>query len=141
MIYICGLLVRAMKTLAEEMAQWISELRYESLPPNVVARTKLILLDTIGCAPGAPDAPPVRLARQVAQEQGGNALATPIGAAWKTFADQAAFINSLGARYLDFNDYTDVGSHASTNIGSALAVTEMQGASGKDLILSVVMAY
>jgi 2-methylcitrate dehydratase len=141
MICIGGLLVRAMKTLAEEMAQWISELRYESLPPNVVARTKLILLDTIGCALGALDAPPVRLARQVAREQGGNALATPIGASWKTSADQAAFINSLAARYLDFNDYTDVGSHASTNIGSALAVAEMQGANGKELILSVVIAY
>ncbi len=130
-----------MKTLAEEMAQWIWDLRYESLPPEVVARTKLILLDTIGCALAALDAPPVRLARQVAKEQGGNALATPIGASWKTSSDQAAFINALAARYLDFNDYTDVGSHASTNIGAALAVAETQGSNGKELLLSIVTAY
>jgi 2-methylcitrate dehydratase len=130
-----------MKPLAEDMAQWISELRYESLPSEVVSRAKLVLLDTIGCGLAALDAPPVVLARQVAQEQGGSPLATPMGARWKTSTDQAAFINALAVRYLDFNDYTDVGSHPSTNIGAALAVAEAHGAGGKDLLLALVIAY
>jgi 2-methylcitrate dehydratase len=130
-----------MATLAEDMARWISDLRYEALPSEVITRTKLIFLDTIGCALAALDAPPVRLARQVAREQGGNPLATPLGASWKTSAEHGAFINALAARYLDFNDYTDVGSHPSTNIGTVLAVAEAQGADGKEIILATNIAY
>ena len=134
-------MVENMATLAEDMARWIWDLRYEALPSQVVTRTKLILLDTIGCALAALDAPPVRLARQVAREQGGNPLATPLGASWRTSTELGAFINSLAARYLDFNDYTDVGSHPSTNIGTVLAVGEAQGAGGKELILATNVAY
>ncbi len=123
------------------MARWVFDLRYEELPSEVITRTKLIILDTIGCALAALDAPPVRLARQVAREQGGNPLATPLGASWRTSADQGAFINSLAARYLDFNDYTEVGGHPSTNIGTVLAVGEATGAGGKDLILATNVAY
>lgn len=130
-----------MATLAEDMARWVVELRYDALPPEVITRTKLILLDTLGCALAALDAPPVRLARQVAREQGGNPLATPLGASWRTSMELGAFINSLAARYLDFNDYTDVGSHPSTNIGTVLAVGEAQGANGKELILATNIAY
>lgn len=53
-----------MTTLAEEMALWVAGLRYEELPPQVLAKSKQILLDTIGCALGALEAPP---ARQVAE--------------------------------------------------------------------------
>jgi 2-methylcitrate dehydratase len=130
-----------MATLAHDMALWISQLGYGELPPEVVTKTKLILLDTVGCALAALDAPPVKLARQVAREQGGNPLATPLGARWRTSTEYGAFINSLAARYLDFNDYTDVGSHPSTNIGTVLAVGEAQGADGKQLILATNIAY
>jgi len=130
-----------MATLAEDMARWISDLRYEALPSEVVTKTKLILLDTIGCALAALDAPPVRLARQVAREQGGNPLATPLGASWRTSAELGAFINSMAARYLDFNDYTVVGSHPSTNVGTVLAVGEARRAGGKEIILATNVAY
>ena len=48
--------VENMTTLAEDMARWICDLRYEELPSEVVTRTKLILLDTMGCALAATDA-------------------------------------------------------------------------------------
>jgi len=130
-----------MATVAEDMARWVYELRYEALPQEVITLTKRIMLDTVGCALAALDAAPVRLARQVAREQGGNPLATPLGATWRTSAEYGAFINSLAARYLDFNDYTDVGSHPSTNIGTVLSVGEANGATGKDLILATNVAY
>jgi len=133
--------VMPMKTLAQEMADWISALRYESLPAEIIDKAKLVLLDTLGCAMGALNAPPVRLARLVAKEQGGNPLATPIGTDWQTSTEHAAFINALAIRYLDFNDYTDVGNHPSTNIGAALSVAEAQSANGKEFLLAIVTAY
>ncbi len=130
-----------MTTLVEDVASWIAELRYEMLPHDVVNRTKLILLDTIGCALGALDAPPLQLARQVVLEQGGNPQATPIGVRWKSSSDQVAFLDGIALRYLDLNDYSTVGGHPSINVAPALSVTEARGLSGKDLILGTVIGY
>jgi len=130
-----------MTTLVEDVASWIAELRFEMLPRDVVDRTKLILLDTLGCALGALDAHPLQLARQVVLEQGGNPQATPIGVRWKTSSDQVAFLDGIALRYLDLNDYSTVGGHPSINVAPALSVTEAQGLSGKELILGTVIGY
>lgn len=130
-----------MTTLIEDVATWIAGLRYDMLPRDVIDRSKLILLDTLGCALGALDAPPLRLARQVVSQQGGNPQATPIGVGWKTTSDQVAFLDGIALRYLDLNDYSTVGGHPSINVAPALSVTEAQGLSGKDLILGTVVGY
>ena len=36
--------------LASQVAEWVSQARYEDLPPDVVASTKLRILDVIGLA-------------------------------------------------------------------------------------------
>lgn len=130
-----------MTTLVEDVAGWIAELRYDRLPREVVNRTKLILLDTLGCALGALDAHPLQLARQVVLQQGGNPQATPIGVRWNTSSDQVAFLDGIALRYLDLNDYSTVGGHPSINVALALSVTEAQGLTGKDLILGTVIGY
>ncbi len=130
-----------MTTLVEDVASWIAELRYEVLPREVVDRTKLILLDTLACALGALDAQPLRLARQVVTEQGGNPQATPVGVRWKTTSEQVAFLDGIALRYLDLNDYSTVGGHPSINVAPALSVTEAQGLSGKHLILGIATGY
>lgn len=130
-----------MTMLVEDVASWVAELRYAILPRAVVDRTKLVLLDTLGCALGALEAEPLRLARQVISEQGGNPQATPIGVGWKTASDQAAFLDGIALRYLDLNDYSTVGGHPSINVAPALSVTEAQGLSGKELILATVIGY
>ncbi|MEE9569294.1 MAG: MmgE/PrpD family protein [Candidatus Binatia bacterium] len=132
-----------MTTLAEDMAIWVAQLRYEELPSEVVAKAKRILLDTVGCALGALDAVPVRMARQVVREQGGNPQAAPLGAAWKTSCEQAAFLNGMALRYLDFNDYAASGSptHSSINVAPALSVAQARGLTGKDLLLGITVGY
>src|SRR5258706_2152123 len=130
-------------TIAQDIARWLEEMRYEELRANVVARAKRVILDTLGCALGAMDAEPVRLARRVVALQGGNGQATVIGVGGKVSCDQAAFLNGMALRYLDYNDYIALGRphHASINVAPALAVAEMQGASGKDLLLAFVAGY
>jgi 2-methylcitrate dehydratase len=130
-------------TVAEDIARWVVELRYEQLPPHVIARAKRVLLDTLGCALGAIGAEPVRMAQRVVAMQGGNPQATILGIGRKASCDQAAFLNGMALRYLDYNDYIALGrpNHASINVAPALAVAEMQGLSGKDLILGLVAGY
>src|SRR6266850_2495368 len=130
-------------TVAEDMARWIVALRYEQLPANVVAAAKRVLFDTLGCALGGVSAAPVRMAEQVVALQGGNPQATAIGLGRKVSCEQAAFLNGMALRYLDYNDYAALGRphHPSINVAPALAVAEMQRLSGKDLLLGIVAGY
>jgi 2-methylcitrate dehydratase len=129
--------------VAEDIARWVVGLRYEELPGDVIARAKLVLLDTIGCALGAIGAEPVRMAQQVVALQGGNPQATILGIGRKASCDQAAFLNGMALRYFDYNDYIALGrpNHASINVAPALAVAEMQGLGGKALLLGLVAGY
>jgi len=131
------------RTIVEDMARWIVELRYEQLPVNVVAAAKRVLFDTLGCALGGIDAEPVRMAERVVALQGGNAQATAIGLGRKVSCDQAAFLNAMALRYLDYNDYAALGRphHPSLNVSAALAAAEMEGRNGKDLLLGIVTGY
>lgn len=130
-------------TLAEDIARWLVELRYEELPADVVASAKRVTLDSLGCALGALDAEPVRAARKVVALQGGNPQASIVGVGGKVSCDQAAFVNAMALRYLDYNDYIALGRphHGSMNVAPALAAAEMQQASGKDFLLGLVAGY
>jgi 2-methylcitrate dehydratase len=131
------------RTVAEDVARWLLALRYEDLPPDVLARAKRVLLDTIGCALGAIAAEPVRIAQQVVAQQGGHPQATVLGTGQKVTCDQAAFLNGMALRYFDYNDYVGMGrpNHASITVAAALAAAEMQGLGGRDLLLGLVAGY
>jgi 2-methylcitrate dehydratase len=130
-------------TVAQDIARWVVDLRYEELPPDIVARAKRVLLDSVGCILGAIGAEPVRIAQRVVAVQGGNAQATILGIGRKASCEQAAFLNGMALRYLDYNDYIAMGRphHGSMNVAPALAVAEMQGLTGKELLLGLVAGY
>jgi 2-methylcitrate dehydratase len=130
-------------TVAQDIARWVVALRYEELPPDVIARTKRVLLDSVGCILGAIAAEPVRVAQLVVGAQGGNPQATILGIGRKASCEQAAFLNGMALRYLDYNDYIAMGRphHGSMNVAPALAVAEMEGLSGRDLLLGLVAGY
>ena len=138
-----GAEARPTSTMLADLASWVARVKYEDFPPHVIAKAKRLLLDTIGCAIGAIDGEPVRIAAEVVRQQGGNQQATVIGGGWKASAEQATFLNALAIRYLDFNDYAAFGypHHPSINVGAALAIAEMQGLSGKDVLLGLTVAY
>jgi 2-methylcitrate dehydratase len=130
-------------TLAEDIARWVVALRYEELPPDVIARAKRVVLDSVGCVLGAIGAEPVQAAQRVVALLGGTPQSTILGLGRKAACDQAAFLNGMAMRYFDYNDYIALGrpNHASINVAAALAVAEMQGMSGKELLLGLVAGY
>src|SRR5262245_52223952 len=133
----------AARTVLEDLGAWVAAMRYEDLPPGTVKKAKFLLLDTLGCAIGAVDGRPVRIARRGVAARGGSPQASVIGAGWKTSCDEAAFLNAMAIRYLDFNDYAAFGfpHHPSINLAPALAVAEMQNLSGRDLLLGLTVGY
>jgi 2-methylcitrate dehydratase len=129
---------------AVSLGRYTAGSTWEHLSPAAIAALKIRIVDSIGCAGGSFDAPPVRAVRQYIDEAGGNPVATFIGGGRGT-PEQAAFYNGALVRYLDFNDaYASQrggGGHPSDNLSAVMAVAEFAGASGKDLLVGLAVAY
>jgi 2-methylcitrate dehydratase len=128
--------------LADRLAAYAHGLRFEDLDPATVEAVKVHLLDALGCGLAALDAGPVRICREVALADGTGA-ATVLGTRRRTSPDLAAFANGVAIRYEDFNDVY-VGrepGHPSDNIAACLAVAEAEGATGRELITAIALAY
>jgi len=130
-------------SLSERLSEYASSLTYEELSGAVIREAKKRLLDTIGCAIGAYGEAPVRAARRLAERGYPGTAATILGTKKRTTPDMATLVNGLMVRYFDFNDtyLSKEPGHPSDNIPACLATAEMEGRSGKDLLLAMVLAY
>jgi 2-methylcitrate dehydratase len=127
----------------QQLARFVDAARYSRLGGEAVEQLKIRALDTLGVAIGALDAAPLIAIRKLTDSLGGNSAATLIGGD-ATAPDRAAFYNITLSRYLDFMDsYLAPGEtcHPSDNIGAVLAASESVGASGKDFLTAVAVAY
>jgi 2-methylcitrate dehydratase len=132
-----------MSSVSRAIAEWSHSLRYEDLPADVVECAKRFLFDSIGCAFGGYASEDVRIATEVLEAAGGNPQATLIGSGRRVSAIDASFLNSLMIRALDFNDiyWKQDPSHPSDIMPAAMACGELNGKSGKDLILGIVLGH
>lgn len=130
-------------TRAEELAGFVAGSSFEDLSNKTVEQLKIRVLDALGCAIGALNGQPVKAARELESEFGGSPLCTLIGGG-ATAPDRAALINGALVRYLDFNDsFLSKGEtcHPSDNIASVLAAAEYAGASGRQFLVALAVAY
>ena len=132
-----------MTTLAEQLSNYASSLRYEDLPAETVHLAKRFIIDTLGCALGGYESEPARVAREMAGMVSSTAPVTVMGNGHQTSLDLASFANGVAIRYLDYNDgYTSNESgHPSDSIAASLSATEAAGGNGRTFILSTVLAY
>lgn len=132
-----------MTTVSEKMATFTHRLAFDDLPRDVVHEVKRRVIDSIGCALGAFDSDPCRIARTVARLVKSPFPATLLGTRHASAPDLAAFANGTMIRYFDYNDtyLSKEPAHPSDNIAAALAVAEAEGGGGKSLITSIVIGY
>ncbi len=130
------------RSIAEQLAAYADDLRYEDLDPKTIECVKSHLIDTLGCGIAAFDEGPVRICRDIALAAGSN-RSTVIGTKSRTTADLATFANGAAFRYFDLNDvYVGRSTcHPSDNIAACLAVGEAEGASASELITAIALAY
>ena len=132
-----------MENFMEQMVDFVDELSYEDLSPDVVDHTKRLMFDTFGCALGAFPYGPPTIARSLAGDVQSTTPSTVLVGGQKTSLDMATFANGVMIRYLDFNDYyfNLGGGHPSDMIAPALSVVDAIRGSGKDAILGAVIGY
>jgi 2-methylcitrate dehydratase len=126
-----------------ELSEYAAGLSYAELPEAVVKECKRKLIDSIGCAIGAFDAEPARIARAVAGHYSSDAPARIFGTLKKTSAEHAAFANGTMLRYADYNDayFNKNSGHPSDTFAGVLALGESVHADGKAIILATTLAY
>ncbi|MFQ5638508.1 MAG: MmgE/PrpD family protein [bacterium] len=132
-----------MDSIARQISRFSLGLKYEDLPSDVVEEVKRFLYDSIGCAFGGYTTHDVEIVNNIYADLGGKPEATAIGSGAKIPAYNAAFLNSLMVRALDFNDiyWKQDPSHPSDLIPVALAVGERENKSAKEVITAIAVAY
>ena len=115
----------------------------EQSSQELIDATRLRVIDSIGVALAAMDAPPVAALKDVEK-----AFAQTIGARiWGTGSyakpDQAALINGTMVRYLDMNDaYTLISTaHPSDNIAGMISMGEALDRSLADVLEAIIISY
>jgi 2-methylcitrate dehydratase len=128
--------------LAARLAEYACRLRFEDLPTPVVHEAKRRFIDSFATAVGAMDADAYAIAKRCALRVQGQPSVHLLGGG-QSSAEWATFVNGLLIRYLDYNDtYLSLEpAHPSDNLSTVLAVGELAGANGRDLLTAAVLAY
>src|SRR5882762_7133461 len=130
-------------TVAEELSQSAYAVKYSDIPENVIHESKKRIIDALGCGIGAFTAEPVKFSRKIAEKARVEDGSTLLGTKRKSTPDMASFVNGIMVRYFDYNDtyLSKEPAHPSDNIGPCFSVAESEHATGKDLLLSIILAY
>ncbi|MBN1189074.1 MAG: MmgE/PrpD family protein [Dehalococcoidales bacterium] len=133
-------------SITAELVKNVVETGFESLDTEYIEKAKLRILDTLGCAMAGAETAGCRGMLELVRRWGGAGESTLIVHGGKFPAHNAAAMNSLMARSLDFEPVEAEGENntspahiSGTTIPSALAVAEQQAASGKELITALVI--
>lgn len=132
-------------TIVQKLARFTAGTEFEQLPDFVVEESKRIILDAIGCALAAVDAPAGRIGidygRLMGGAESGRGAATILGTSDGASIFGAAFANGELIGALDFDGVLPPGHVTPYVLPGALAVAESLGASGKDFIAAMALAH
>jgi len=132
-----------MKSITHQMAQFALDLQYKDIPADAVREAKRFLLDSVGCALAAVPNEDMQAAHRHIVGLGGTPEATVIGSGHRTNAVNAALMNALLVRALDYNDiyWEQDPSHPSDIIPAALAGGEVAHRDGREVLAGILIAY
>lgn len=127
--------------LTEALASRVVSQEFAAIPADVVIVAKQCLMDWLGVAIGARHTDLVQILAADAAEDGGMPVATLIGRKARASTLQAALINGAMGHALDFDDVIFMGHPSAPVAPAAFAVTEVTGASGRDLLDAFIAGF
>ena len=132
-----------MTSITHKMADFAINLQYEDIPPAAVKEAKRFLLDSVGCALAAVNNEDMAAMYRFVDKLGGRPEATLIGTGARTNAANAALMNSLLVRALDYNDiyWEQDPSHPSDIIFGGISPAEAMEKGGRDALVAILIAY
>jgi len=130
-------------SITGKMADFTLGLKYEDIPAESIKEAKRFMLDSVGCALAAVNNEDMAAMYRFIDKLGGTPEATLIGNGKVTNASNAALMNSLLVRALDYNDiyWEQDPSHPSDIIFGAVSPAEATGADGRETLVAIMIAY
>jgi len=126
----------------KELVDYTIKTKYENYPKEVIEKTKVFILDSLGCALGGSVSALGQAVLKPFKAMGGAEEATLIGGQQKVPCIQAAFVNGTTTNALDFDDtLLGIGHPGASVIPAALAIGEARKVSGKEIINAIITAY
>ncbi|UVM75289.1 MmgE/PrpD family protein [Pseudomonas alvandae] len=123
------------------LAQFCVDLRFEDLPPALVAQAQRHILDTFGAALAGADSGVAEQARKVFVGEAGE---VPVwGTGVKVCASQAAMLNGVAAHALELDDTGGCDHSGAVVLPAVMAAMTLlsQPVSGREFINAVVIGY
>jgi 2-methylcitrate dehydratase PrpD len=131
-----------MERTTEFVARFVSELKFEDIPREVIERAKRQILDVIGVALAGSTQEVGQIALRFVERTGGTPECAVWGTKVRSSAPQAAFANGIFCHATDYDDMWLPGAHPTgVTFPATLAVAEALRASGKQLLAAQVAAY
>ncbi|MFC1860895.1 MmgE/PrpD family protein [Chloroflexota bacterium] len=127
--------------IEKRFAEYITDTVYDDLPAEPLDIMKTVILTVLGTTVGGATVDVSQAVLEQVREWGGKEEATILIHGGRAPAHNAAFINSVMARALDFCDAAHPGIHiGSSQIPAALAAAELAGGcSGKEFLTAVTV--
>ena len=125
------------------LAEYVEQLSFHDLPPEVVERTKYHLLDTLGCIILGAQTPPLNKMLSIIKRFGGAGSSTLIGKDYRTDCLNAALFNGAAAHAYEFDDLhrLSVIHPGAVIIPATLALGESLNVNGRTILLAIVAGY
>src|SRR5580698_4650260 len=130
-------------TQVQALARYAARATFDDLSAKSRKELPVHILDCLGCSISALGAGPVNACCDQVRDFGGGHGVTLIGGG-EANPVYAAFWHTVLVRYVDFMDNFLAATetcHTADNFGVALTAAELAGASGRDLMLGVAVAY
>ncbi|MDP2916713.1 MAG: MmgE/PrpD family protein [Dehalococcoidia bacterium] len=124
-----------------KLTEFILNTKYEDLPPEPLKIMRTVILTVLGTIVAGATDPAAEKALDQVKEWGGGKEATVLVHGVRAPAYNAAFVNGVMARALDFCDAIQPGMHVgSTAIPTGLASAELAGGcSGRDFLTAITI--
>lgn len=126
---------------SDELARWALGLRFDELPGDVIDATKHRILDVIGLSLAGLGTPFGQSVRQAAMALTPDGPGRILGTGERVAVATAAFANGALSQAMEYDDtHNESIVHMSgPSVGAGLALSEVEPATGRDLIAAVAI--
>jgi 2-methylcitrate dehydratase PrpD len=130
-------------TLTEQAARYWARVRYEELPPAMVALARRFTLDTLAAGIAGAGAEPVQAVTRAMRTalEGGGGTSVLWGQGSRLPPVQAALVNGTAAHALEVDDFGGCGHSGAVVIPAAMALAGRGGITGRDLLVAILAGY
>lgn len=128
-------------SLSSELALWAASVKFEDLPADVIASTKLRVMDVIGLALAGAETDFGRSVREAALVLSPPGPSTILGFGDRVGVSAAAFANGAFSQALEYDDTHNesIVHMSSPAVTAALALSEYTDVSGRDLLTAIAI--